>query len=202
MTQDRKLQHLMDVALCIGATGATMVSSKDIHIDEALSRRCLEPRCGNYGLSKRCPPHVAGPASFKKKLEKYSRALFFKIDIPSEILFSSHNREVFQLLHETAASLEKEAIRTGFNAEAYAGGSCKEIFCQKHLECLALSEKGTCRNPESARPSMSGFGIHVARLFELAGWTMSWTDLHESNETKMANVCGLVLICRASGNIL
>ncbi|MBU4000744.1 MAG: DUF2284 domain-containing protein [Proteobacteria bacterium] len=196
MTQNRPLQHLMDFALQTGATGVTMISSKAICIDEALSRRCLEPRCENYGLSKRCPPHVSGPASFKKKLGKYSQALFFKIDVPSEILFSSHNREIFQLLHETAAGLEKEAIQMGFgNAEAYAGGSCKEIFCQKHMECLALSDKRTCRNPESARPSMSGFGIHVAKLFELAGWTMSWTHLHEAIETKMANVCGLVLIC-------
>jgi predicted metal-binding protein len=191
-----KLQALIEYALKAGATGAVVVSSNEIVVDEALARRCLAPRCENYGLCKRCPPHVGGPLEFKDLLKKYSRAIFFKIDLPSEILYSSDSREVFQLLHEMASGIEKEAMGTGFSeARAYAGGSCKAIFCRDHLECLALSENGKCRNAESARPSMSGFGIHVAKLFEVAGWSMSWTarDL-DSMATPMANVSGLVLI--------
>jgi predicted metal-binding protein len=66
----------------------------------------------------------------------------------------------------------------------------------KHLECLSLSEKGKCRNPQYARPSMSGFGINVAKLIAAAGWTMSGvTHATDSTTTKMANVYGLVLIC-------
>ena len=42
---------------------------------------------------------------------------------------------------------------------------------------------------------MSGFGINVAKLFEAAGWEMNWaTHQPDSTSTKMANVCGLVLI--------
>jgi hypothetical protein len=49
---------------------------------------------------------------------------------------------------------------------------------------------------QDARPSMSGFGINVAKLIETAGWTMSGvTHDTDSTTTKMANVYGLVLIC-------
>lgn len=157
---------------------------------------CLEPRCGSYGLSKSCPPHVSGPSGFRKKLEKYKRAVFFKIDVPSQILYSSERLELFQLLHETAADIEQYAIKSGFiNARAYAGGSCKEIFCRDYPECRALSKSGKCRNPLSARPSMSGFGIDVSKLMKIAGWTANWvardTDL---SVIKMANVNGLILL--------
>jgi predicted metal-binding protein len=199
MTGNRnpKLQALIAFALKSGATGAVVVSTQAIVVDEALARRCLEPRCENYWLSKGCPPHVAGPRAFENLLKKYSQALFFKIDLPKEILYSSDNREIFQLLHEMAADLEKQAIKTGFpEARAYAGGSCKTIFCRDHLACQALSENGKCRNPDAARPSMSGFGIHVAKLFEAAGWSMNWTARNQDSlPIPMANVSGLVLIC-------
>jgi hypothetical protein len=76
--------------------------------------------------------------------------------VPSEILYSGENRELFQLLHEIAAGIENSAVKMGFSdAQAYAGGSCKRIFCHDHPECRVISEKGSCRNPDYARPSMS-----------------------------------------------
>ena len=58
-----------------------------------------------------------------------------------------------------------------------------------------MSKKGTCRNSDQARPSMSGFGIDVASLFKAAGWNMDWVfDDNGRTKTKMANVSGLVLI--------
>lgn len=194
--ENLKIEALIQDARKSGATDVAIVPTRDIIIDHNLADKCREPRCENYGLSNNCPPHVSGPFGFKKRLEKYIQALFFKIDLPSEILFSSERRELFKLLHEIASGIEKAAIKKGFvNAQAYAGGSCKKIFCHKHSECLALSEIGKCRNAQHSRPSMSGFGINVAELFKTAGWKMNWAS-HASNstETKMANICGLVLI--------
>jgi predicted metal-binding protein len=190
------LKRLIQDALELGATEATIISTKNIVIDNDLADKCREPRCENYGLSKSCPPHVSGPSALRKQIEKYSRAVFFKIDVPSEILFSSERRELFQLLHEIAAGIERSAVGIGFtDAQAYAGGSCKSIFCHEHLECLALSEKGTCRHPQYARPSMSGFGINVAELFKTAGWSIGWvTPKPDAPTIKMANICGLVLV--------
>jgi predicted metal-binding protein len=198
MNENNKiLEALIQDALKSGASEAAIISARDIVVNHHLADMCREPRCENYGLSKSCPPHVSGPFVFKKNLEKFDQAIFFKIDVPSEMLYSSERREIFQLLHEIAAHIELSAVKTGFvRARAYAGGSCKKIFCHDHAECLALSEKEKCRNPRYARPSMSGFGINVAKLFKTAGWKMSWTARDtDSTETQMANVCGLVLIC-------
>ena len=193
----KKLNALIQGAQKSGASAAEIISTTDILVDTSLADMCREPRCENYGLSKSCPPHVSGSTVFKQALEKFSQAVFFKIDVPSEILYSSERREVFQLLHEIASGIETSAVKMGFvDARAYAGGSCKKIFCHDHGECLALSEKGKCRNPQHARPSMSGFGVNVAKLFKTAGWKMNWTAHDtDSTETPMANVCGLVLIC-------
>lgn len=194
---DAKLRELIQNADKSGAAELAIVSTRTIEVDDDLADRCREPRCENYGLSRSCPPHVSGPSGFKKKLEEFKQAIFFRIDVPSEVLYSSERRELFQLLHEIAADIEKSAIGMGFSgAEAYAGGSCKKIFCYDHAECLALTEKRKCRNPDYARPSMSGFGINVAKLFEAAGWSMgASTDGGASPTEKMASVCGLVLVC-------
>jgi predicted metal-binding protein len=191
-----KLGVLTERALDAGATGAMIIAARDIVVRDELADRCREPGCENYGKSKSCPPNVAGPSMFRRLLEAFTQAMLFKIDVPSDILFSSERLEVFRLLHTTAAGIERSAVELGFDeARAYAGGSCKELFCPDHHECLALSEKGSCRNPEQARPSMSGFGIDVASLFKTAGWTMNWVfDDNGPTKTKMANVCGLVLI--------
>ena len=179
-----------------GATAAAVIPAKKITVDNNLAAGCMEPRCENFGMSRNCPPYVSGPAAFKKLLDKFNQTIFFKIDIPSEILFSGDRREIFQLLHQAAAGIEKEAVKAGYsNAQAYAGGSCKDIFCHDHAECHVLSKKGECRNPQYARPSMSGYGISVSKLFEEAGWDMNPVSQDTDTAIKMSYVCGLVLVC-------
>ena len=192
----KQLNALIEYAQGLGATGAVVIRAADIVVDESLAEKCREPRCENYGLAMSCPPHVAGPVALRQLLESFRQAILFKIDVPADVLFSSESREVFQLLHEVASGIERKAVAMGFaGARAYAGGSCKAIFCHEHQECRALTAEGKCRHPESARPSMSGFGIDVAKLFAAAGWEMNWVSRHQdSTSTKMANVCGLVLI--------
>ncbi|MFO8111048.1 MAG: DUF2284 domain-containing protein [Desulfosalsimonadaceae bacterium] len=197
LEDDPRMNRLVEEALARGATGAAIIAAADIVVEDALAEKCRHPGCPNYALSKSCPPHVAGPAAFKKQLEAFARALFFKIELPSEILYSSDRRELFELLHETAAGIERAAVHMGFiRARAFAGDSCKQIFCYSHKECRALLKNGTCRHPESARPSMSGFGIHVAKLYTAAGWTMAGPVAREADspEDRMASICGLVLI--------
>lgn len=178
MNKKEKINELVQQAHKAGASEVAIVSAKEIVVDDTLAKFCLKPRCENYGLSKSCPPHVGGPDSFRKQLENFEQALFIKIEVPSEILFSNERREVFQLLHEVGAGIEQAALQMGFTrSQAYAGGSCKFLFCYDHSDCRALSEKGSCRNPQSARPSMSGFGIHVAKLVETAGWSTGGATL-------------------------
>jgi predicted metal-binding protein len=192
------LKDLLDGACQAGATEAALVATSAIVVDPELAERCRQPRCENYGLSRSCPPHVAGPAAFKVELDGYRQALFFKIDVPSEILYSSDSRELFHLLHEIAAGIEQAAIRRGLTrAKAFAGGSCKSIFCHEHLECQALAGHGECRHRQAARPSMSGFGINVAELLRLVGWSAAGGETlgrPDRSADKTAFVCGLVLL--------
>ncbi len=194
--QTATLKILIRYAFELGVTKAVSISTNKISVEKHLADMCREPHCECYGLSKSCPPNVAGPVGFQKRLEKFSQAIFLKIDVPSELLFSSDRREIFRLLHELASGIELKAIKMGFsNAQAYAGGSCKQIFCYDFPDCPVLSKNGKCRNPESARPSMSGFGINVARLIKTAGWDEDLiTQKPQPAPSKMASVYGLVLI--------
>jgi predicted metal-binding protein len=191
------LQELLKGACLAGATKAVIVAAKDIVVEDELAERCRLPRCENYGLSKSCPPHVGGPAALRKQLESYQQALFFRVDVPSEVLFSSDNRELFQLLHELAAGVEQSAIKQGMvRARAFAGDSCKRIFCHEQAVCQALSALGKCRHPQSARPSMSGFGINVAELLRRVGWwgTLAGNRDPEGEMAAITSIYGLVLL--------
>ncbi len=190
------MQALLQAAHRAGASAAAVLPAGDIVSEDKFAEMCREPRCENYGLSPGCPPHVAGPVAFRKRLARFEKAIFFRIDVPAEVLFSSERRECFQLLHEIAAGIEQKAVNTGFKrARAYAGGSCKQLFCFDHPECRVLSNKGTCRHPQLARPSMSGFGINVARLVEAAGWPVSGiTPDAAASGRRSENIYGLVMI--------
>ena len=194
---NEKLKTIFQEAQIQGATVAAIIAVGDIQIDDALAKRCHDPRCPNYGLSANCPPNVSGPSGIIKTLEQFETAIFFKIDVSTDILYSSDNLDVFRILHETSTAIEKRAIRLGYpKAQAYAGGSCKQIFCNQHKACRVLQPGQKCRHPGQARPSMSGFGINVPILFKTVGWTMTWEfEENSTKKTKMGNVCGLVLIC-------
>lgn len=191
-----RLQSLVQTALDMGATQALIIPAESVVVDSGLADMCHNPKCINYGLSKSCPPHVAGPQAFKEQLREFTYAIVFKIDIPSEILYSTQNLELFQLLHEIAARVDRAAIDMGFPAaRGYAGNSCKKVFCHDFLECRALHEDGQCRNPDRARASMSGYGVNVNKLYQAAGWQIkNHAQENEEGSTKTSSICGLVLI--------
>jgi predicted metal-binding protein len=190
------LKELTQLACQLGASDARAIPTTEISVEEDLAKLCQEPRCENHGLSAGCPPHVAGPAGFRKLLKTFKHAVVFKIDVPSEILLSNERRDIFQLLHEIAANIEQLAIEMGLrDSNAYAGGSCKQIFCRDHSDCRVLAENGECRNPLFARPSMSGFGINVLKLKKVAGWMSNKTPRDvDPDAVSMETVCGLILI--------
>ena len=183
----KNLEVLLQTAHSLGATDAACIPSNKIEISDELATLCENPKCEHYGASFRCPPHVSGPKGFRKRIKAYKDAIVFKITVPSEIMYSHQRIEIFRLLHEIGASIENKAKQMGYaKPRAYAAGSCKKLFCGEYLECNVLSGKGECRNPDIARQSMSGFGINVKKLMELAGW--------KSEKSEMQPACGVILI--------
>lgn len=190
---ERKLKNrnnfkvLLETALGLGATDVACLPASQIEVSDAFATLCETPKCENFGTSFRCPPNVSGPKGFRKRIKEYSDAIVFQISVPSEIMYSHQRIEIFRLLHEIGSSIENSAKEMGYEkAKAYAVGSCKKLFCSEHENCSVLSGGGECRNSDTARQSMSGFGINVKQLIDLAGW--------KTGPSEMRPVCGMVLI--------
>lgn len=162
-------------------------------METALADLCNESQCENYGLSPSCPPHVSGPAGFRNLQKESRHAIAIRIVVPSSALFSDERRDIMKLLHEIVANVEHAAVSMGYrNSKAFAGGSCKKIFCNDHADCRVLSEGKECRHPEWARPSMSGFGINVSELMKSCGWSGEINMREDAGS--MSWVAGLILI--------
>lgn len=189
-------QNLIDTASFAGASEVCILPSSSIVVEQRLAEICYQPRCENFGLSISCPPHVEGPQHFLELQGKTSHAMVIRIDVPSEVLFSSERDEVMRLLHEIVAAVEKQAVDTGYKrSKGFAGGSCKRFFCADHSACRVISEAGGCRNPGSARQSMSGFGINVGKMMAAAGWDDRKINIAAAPpETETSWVAGLVMI--------
>lgn len=188
--------ELIEHAQLAGASGAQIIPASAIVVEPQLANVCEDPRCTNYGLSMSCPPNVAGPEGFLELQNESSYGLVIRIDVPREILFSNERREVMRLLHEIVAGTEKKAVALGYkNSQGFAGGSCKNLFCEKHSDCRVLSGKGDCRHPDGARPSMSGHGINVGEMMQAASWSDKTIDMDGSSTAgDMSWVSGLVMI--------
>jgi len=180
-----------------GVIEAVAISSSDISVEDELANFCREPQCSYFGVSANCPPYVSGPAGLRDILKICNDALVVKIPVPMESLFSCEQHDIMKLLHEFVANIETAVIKLGYsNSKAFAIGSCKEIFCQKHIDCSVLVEgNGKCRHQRYARPPIEAFGINVNQLAKVAGWSMTRdTNKADVNKVSMGAVYGLVLI--------
>ncbi|WP_168161175.1 DUF2284 domain-containing protein [Desulfatibacillum aliphaticivorans] len=169
--EQKNLTELQNFACELGADSAVLLDAKIIDVKENLAALCQNPRCPNYGVAASCPPHVGGPESLKKQLSSYTKALFFRIMAKKADVYSSKIHDIQGQIHTIAASLESKALELGFaKARGFAGGSCKNMFCADQPDCNVTAHNGPCRNPDLARPSMSGYGIDVSALAKAANW--------------------------------
>lgn len=134
--------------------------------------------------------------AIKRWQEKSVLSVVVRIDLPSDILFSSERRQVGKLLHGIVSGVEKKAAGFGFpHSTSFAGGSCKKLFCSSETACRVVAGQGACRHPEEARPSMSGFGINVTRMMQAAGWPVKPLPGEKNpGRESISWVAGLVLI--------
>ena len=194
MKEIASFEELKKLAMSLGASDVAVQSTKNIKVEEKLVSFCKSPRCPNYGLSPSCPPNVTGPEGFRKLLEERSHVLVVRIVVPSSVLFSDERTELMAFLHELVAKVEQTAIKNGFTkSKAFAGGSCKDLFCFDEVDCNVLSGRGDCRNPEKARHSMSGYGVNVSDLIKTCGWESN-IKTKESGDDALSWVAGIILL--------
>jgi predicted metal-binding protein len=193
----QKLELLIREAKRLGASDSAIISSKDILVKDDLAALCNGAYpCPNYGLAASCPPNVEGPVEFRKWQTQSDYSITVKIELPASVMFSDERKGVMQLLHKIVAAVEQKAIKMGFGkSKAFAGGSCKELFCNDQEKCCVVIENTPCRHIESARPSMSGFGIDVTRLMMSSGWSaLKAKDTNLSDKDAVSWVAGLILV--------
>jgi len=191
-----KISSLITFAKNIGATHAASLDPSLIRIENRLAAYCRKPKCPHFGMSMSCPPHVAGPASLRARIKDCRHAIVIRIEVDGDSLHGEDRPAVMRLLHEITAAVELEAKRLGFShAQAFAGGSCKMSFCADNEQCAVISGEGPCRFADSARPSMSGYGVNVGELMKAAGWSTSlFGSSADTPHGDLAWVAGLVLL--------
>ena len=197
MKSKQQLAYLIQEAKKLGATSSAIISSKDIQVKDNLAELCDgEYTCPNYGLAASCPPYVEGPIGFRKWQAQSKYAITVKIELPTSVMFSDERKGVMQLLHQIVAAVEQKAIETGFGkAKAFAGGSCKELFCEDQERCCVVVENKPCRHIAFARPSMSGFGIDVTQLMLSSGWAAPKAEKSNSSDKDATSwVTGLIML--------
>ncbi len=197
MISKQQLERLTQEAKRLGATGSTIISSKQIQVKDNLAALCNgEFICPNYGLAASCPPNVEGPVEFRKWQARSAYSVTVRIELPTAVMFSDERKGVMQLLHQIVAVVEHKAIEMGFEkSKAFAGGSCKQLFCDDQEKCCVVAETKPCRHIEIARPSMSGFGIDVTDLMISSGWPAQKTEESELPDKDATSwVAGLIML--------
>ena len=195
ITVTQKMRQIMDCALENGATRVAVISPDEVSVKNHFADFCKEPGCPCYGNSMSCPPNVSGPDGFRKKLAASQCAVVIRLEVDKASMLGRGRHDVFRILQELAAVTEQKAKSLGFTgSEGFAAGSCKFSFCKKYDHCQVLHGNGECRHPDSARPSMSGFGVDVGRLMKSAGWGSTFLKNDGKQEDQMTWVAALVTI--------
>jgi predicted metal-binding protein len=193
----QQLKRLTQEAKQLGATASAIIASKDIQVKDNLAALCNgEYTCPNYGLAASCPPHVEGPNEFRKWQDQSKYSITVKIELPTSVMFSDERKSVMQLLHQVVAAVEQKAIEIGFvKSKAFAGGSCKELFCGDQENCRVVADGKPCLQSEIARPSMSGFGIDVTQLMKSSGWSARKAEIPNLPDKDASSwVAGLIML--------
>jgi predicted metal-binding protein len=162
-------------ALALGAPQAAIVKARDIIVDERVVLKCQIPRCFGYGTCANCPPHTMKPGELRHLLEGYGWAVFFVLDVPSDIIVRDRatlkEREAaYQKIFAIVNDIESMAFYDGhYLAFGFAAGSCRHTFCSAQESCQALEGK-RCRISLRSRPSMEAVGIDVYKMAAQSGW--------------------------------
>ena len=193
---NKRTQDLINSAKSLGATDACLIPSAELVIKDELALICRDPGCPNYGQSFSCPPYVQGPDHIRELINHLPHALIVRVIVPASSLLKWERVDIGRILHEMVANLESDALGSGSTrAYAFAGDSCKDLFCSNHLNCQRVYENGPCRHPDLARPSMSGFGVDVYQMIQSCGWKTNLNqEENEGAEDELSWVAGLVLL--------
>jgi predicted metal-binding protein len=196
------LQRYRERALELGASGAAIIPTDWIAVDERVRLKCLVPRCLRAGETPNCPPNAPDLDLVRRALDRFSWAILLKTDVgpiedyaPGAGKTKEEKRRTLSFRKasaEVVCELENLTYKDGYHlAMGFGGGSCKDYLCQGLL-CQYL-DSGRCRFPHRARPAMEAVGIDVVDLARKAGWEI-YALVDDLSAIPCAISVGMVLI--------
>ncbi|MCP4180163.1 MAG: DUF2284 domain-containing protein [bacterium] len=169
------LEKYKQKSLEMGAARSEIIDVKNILVEDKIILKCQVPRCFGYGVCANCPPHALKPARLKEILKDFKKAVFYSIDVPSEIIIRDKKTikeriSVYRKSFKIVSTIESMAFYDGYYLSfGFASGSCRHTFCSLEENCQALQGK-KCKFSLLSRPSMEAVGIDVFKMTANIGW--------------------------------
>ncbi len=195
------LESYREFALELGAEKARIMPATGLIVDERVTFKCRVPLCFAYGTSANCPPHAPKPEEIRALIQKYQWAIFFIIEVPSEVIIRDKTAikpqiKAFKKVSDIVNQIESRAFYDGhYLSTGFSAGTCRYTFCGLQENCQAL-HGDRCRFALRARPSMEAVGFDVYRMATSSGW-----DIYpigsgaKAQDMPRGSMAGLVLIC-------
>lgn len=143
-------QHLVNMALQMGADDAVQFSIEDIVFDPRTILKCAFG-CADWGFGHTCPSRAGSlkPWEYEQVLKRYSWG----------VIVHSQDKRVSQ---DVSFALEREAFLKGYYF-AFSMSDC--ALCR---ECAGF-HGSPCVNPKKARPAFHSVGIDVFKTVRKFG---------------------------------
>lgn len=139
----------VDRALALGFSQAALLATEEIQTAVWAREKCRFG-CAGYSQNRMCPPAGIDHDSMVRMLGEYRWAVVVAGTPPG------------RTFHDQLLTLEKQAFLAGLHkALAFGAGPCPV--------CKHCPDRGECRHPDLARPSMEGSGIDVFETAARAG---------------------------------
>lgn len=210
---DSAMLELCAVARRGGAEDAIVISTDDVLVDPRVRFKCMITPCYQCGACRNCPPYGCPTEQTRSLIQKYRKAVFFRIIADARSLSSPGlsrglrtgkvGKEsgiiavgaFYLLCNQVTVLVEKQASRYGYEPVGFAAGDCKEVLCFFHPACRAIGDRERCRHPDLSRPSMEASGMDVFGMAANAGWEIYPVGSScRPGDVPRASLLGLVLV--------
>lgn len=175
-------EKLVKEALEAGADKAAVIDISKVVVSESFRTICEGNRCGNFGRNWSCPPYSDGDIhQMMSMVKSYRFCLLYQIISQLEDSFDFEGMmEAGDRLCSLGQRLSEKLPEILSKSYLHLSGSCR--LCEK---CARLTGN-TCRHPEKAIRSISGYGIDVYS-------TTACTELKYMNGQDTVTNFGIVL---------
>ena len=184
-----RLEPLLSYARERGANDALIIPATEVLVDPRVRFKCMVPKCFSTGTCSHCPPHGLSFRETRELVSRFRWGVFFRVlaksaYVTEKSFYANYlSGTVDQkgnmlnvggyclLVYTIAKLLEKKAGELGYRqAQGFASGNCRDLFCRFQPDCQRLSSGRGCRHPGISIPSMESSGIDALTMAARAGW--------------------------------